>query len=158
MDFQRFFVENNKIRVYKYLCTYTQKVWDYSEYEKPTESDDGENTMQQIDFDGRKQSLTEHTVYLAESSELLNNTPETFEHDFIDKHANLDIVKIEPLDVSDIEWMDGTPIDPDTADDYAFIEKIYNMGKEAYEQSLVTTTEDYMTDLDYRLCLLEMGL
>lgn len=39
-----------------------------------------------------------------------------------------------------------------------YIEYLLSIGKEAYEQSLVSTPEDYMTDLDYRLSLIEMGL
>lgn len=153
MDFNIFFIEDNTIRVFRYLCKYTQKVWDYSDSDP-----DGDSDNNGVDFDNRKQVKIKHTIYLAEISNIPNNTPDSFEHDFVGKHANLDIVSVEPLDVSDIEWMDGIKIDSNVTDTLAYIKEIYNMGKEAYEQSLVTTTDDYMTDLDYRLCLLEMGL
>ena len=148
MDLNLFFIEDNKIKIYKYKCIYTQQVWDYSKYDEET-------------FRTKNRTLVpiEQTIYLAESSNIPNNTPESFKHDFVDKHAKLNITSITPLEVSDIEWLDNIPV----ADNYLnkpmdYIEYLLSIGKEAYEQSLVTTPEDYMTDLDYRISLLELGL
>lgn len=149
MDFQRFFIEDDKIRIYRYICTYTQKVWDYEEY-------NNEDCVA-IDFNNRKKKIITNFEYLAETSNIPNNTPDTFKNDFVDKHGDLEIVKIEPIDVSDIEWLDGIPIDPNV-DELSYIEQLYSMGKESYEQSLIVTNDNYMTDLDYRICLLELEL
>lgn len=133
--FSRFFIEDDKIRIYKYLCTYIYKL-------------DPENPE-------------ELQVYLAENgtSDLVNNTVEKFKVDYIDKHALLEVTNIESVDVSDIEWLEGISIDEDyKSTPNKYIEYLLSIGKEAYEQSLVSTPEDYMTDLDYRLSLIEMGL
>lgn len=131
----KFFVEDNKVHVYKYLCTYVNNT-------------DANNPQ-------------ELQVYLAENgtSNILNNTVETFKSDFVDKHSLLTIKNTEAIDISDIEWMDGIPVDAAyKSTPTKYIEYLLSIGKEAYEQSLVSTPEDYMTDLDYRLSLIEMGL
>lgn len=144
IDYNKFFIESNKLRVYKYLCVYTQKCWDY-------------NHSEEIDFQNRNQIDITHKIYLADESQIPNNTPKAFENDYVNKHANLSIVSIEPLDVTDIEWMDGIPID-NSVDYNVFIKKLYNMGEDNYKKSLTSTVDDYMTNLDYRLCMIEMGL
>ena len=129
-----FFIEDNLIRVYTHKCKYIEKV-------------NAENSI-------------ELEVYLAETgtSNLVNNTVESFKKDYIDKHQLLEITSVEKLDISDIEWMDRIPIDRSYDSSNKYIEYLLSIGKDAYEQSLVTTTEDYMTDLYYRLSLIEMGL
>lgn len=145
LDYNRFFVEDNKIRVFKYICEYTQKCWDYSD------------NVDIVDFSKRTYSQLTHTIYLAEESNIVNNTPESFENDYINKHANLNISSISPLDVSDILWMDGIEIEKD-ANEHDYIKQIYEMGEDNYKKSLTATVDDYMTNLDYRLCMIEMGL
>lgn len=69
------------------------------------------------------------------------------------------ITNVESIDISDIEWLEGILMDEDyKSTPNKYIEYLLSIGKEAYEQSLVSTPEDYMTDLDYRLSLIEMGL
>ena len=133
-NIQNFFIEDNLIKVYTYKCKYIEKI----------------NAEKSIELE----------VYLAETgtSNLVNNTVESFKKDYVDKHQLLEITNVEKLDISDIEWMDGIPVDKSYDSSSKYIEYLLSIGKEAYEQSLVTTTEDYMTDLDYRLSLIEMGL
>lgn len=134
MSEPRIFIEDGKIRVYKYQCTYIDK---------------------------SNSASKELNVYLAENgtSNLVNNTVEKFKVDYIDKHALLEITNVESIDISDIEWLEGISIDEDyKSTPNKYIEYLLSIGKEAYEQSLVSTPEDYMTDLDYRLSLIEMGL
>lgn len=130
----RFFIEDDKIRVFKHKCTYRTKT-----------SSDGD-------------TYVENVILLANDSNLVNNTPETFKTDYIDKHAYMEIVSIEDLDVSDIEWMDGIKIDKTYNNPLNFISYILNLGKDLYYQQLNSSIENYALDLDYRLSLIELGL
>ena len=157
-ELDRFFIEDNKIRIYKYKCTYTQQVWDYSNLEKSNTGNEEKTIDNEFKFSTRTLVPITHTIFLADSSNIPNNTPESFKRDYIDKHSKLDIVSIEPLDVSDIDWMDGIPVDKSYQMNSDYIEYLLNIGKESYNKLLTSTVEDYMTDLDYRLSLIEMGL
>ena len=71
----------------------------------------------------------------------------------------MDIVSIAPLDISEVEWLENISI-PEEYRDHPmdYIEYLVSIGEKAYKTSLVTTPEDYLTDLDYRISLLELGL
>lgn len=70
------------------------------------------------------------------------------------KKLGFEFFDVTPLDVTDIEWMDGIFVD----DSFSEALRIYEMGEQAYLESLRTTPENYALDLDYRLSKIELGL
>lgn len=76
--------------------------------------------------------------------------------EWTNKHNNYLLKTVEEADISDIKWVENVELTSDNKS--AELQNLIDMGEEQYNISLTTTTEDYLTELDYRLSLIELGL
>ncbi|MCC8067709.1 MAG: hypothetical protein LIO59_00305 [Oscillospiraceae bacterium] len=133
MDLERFYVENNTIQLWDVKITERNHALSY------LDEDSDEDNYQDV-----------YKYYKAEDVD-------GYLEQYVAKHKLLEVVATEEYDNSEYEWMAG--IELRTDDPNTEIRKIYSYGSvEAYEASLEEAADTYMTDLDYRLSILELGL
>ncbi|MCC8161031.1 MAG: hypothetical protein LIO53_06980 [Oscillospiraceae bacterium] len=99
----------------------------------------------------------EKTDYIDTPHYVDDEGAEELEVNFVPKHQLMEIVSKDEIDTSDYAWIEG--IEPQTNDPQTEVPKIASYGSlEAYEASLEDAADAYMTDLDYRLSMIELGL
>lgn len=103
--------------------------------------------------DFEKDSYYEMILFAASDEDL-----EALKTAYINKHRRYVIHDIINIGQDDYMWMNGIEVSDSEINEVKFVNDIANMGEEGYKTSLVTTQEDYMADLDYRLSLIELGL
>lgn len=133
MDLERFYVENNTIQLWDVKITERNHALSY------LDEDSDEDNYQDV-----------YKYYKAEDVD-------GYLERYVAKHKLLEVVTTEEYDNTEYEWMAG--IELRTDDPNTEIRKIYSYGSlEAYEASLEESADAYMTDLDYRLSMIELGL
>ncbi|MCC8170147.1 MAG: hypothetical protein LIO59_07315 [Oscillospiraceae bacterium] len=99
----------------------------------------------------------EKTDYIDTPHYVDDEGAEELEVNFVPKHQLMEIVSKEEIDTSDYAWIEG--IEPQTNNPQTEVPKIAAYGSlEAYEASLEEAADAYMTELDYRLSKLELGI
>ena len=79
------------------------------------------------------------------------------EINYYPKHQLIEFISEEPLDVSDVAWMEGIQLR--TVNHPQELQEIYNCGCiEAYEASLPENQQAYMLDLQAQIIKMELGI
>lgn len=101
--------------------------------------------------DVEKTEYKDRTIFCSEAMK------KEYMEQLIPKHQLLELISIEELDNSQYSYMEGIKLK--TKDTKREIEEIASYGsEEAYLASLPSANDEYLLDLDARLCLLELGI